>query len=121
MSNHLHVQPADILDRLSILLLHRLKGGDVEATGPEFLSFSQAAGGLTPVLEEFLVLVEVNGRIWDLESDIRKGREGLLGLEEIGQRALAIRDLNKRRIEAKNRIMIRLGGFVHVKTDHASQ
>ena len=26
-------------------------------------------------------LREINGRIWDLESDIRKGKEGELGLE----------------------------------------
>ena len=45
-------------------------------------------------------LYKVNGRIWDLESDIRKGKEGELGLEEVGRRAIMIRDFNKERINS---------------------
>ena len=47
----------------------------------------------------------MNGKIWDLESDIRKGKEGELGLEEVGRRAIAVRELNKIRVGYKNDIV----------------
>ena len=66
-------------------------------------------------------LYKVNGRIWDLESDIRKGKEGELGLEEVGRRAIMIRDFNKERINIKNTInTIYKTGFIEKKINHAS-
>ena len=66
-------------------------------------------------------LYEINGRIWDLESDIRKGKEGELGLEEVGRRAIMIRDFNKERINIKNIInTIYKTGFIEKKINHAS-
>lgn len=66
-------------------------------------------------------LYVVNGRIWDLESDIRSGKEKLLGLAEVGRRAIAIRELNKKRIAIKNRITKETQiGFKEVKINHAS-
>ncbi len=66
-------------------------------------------------------LYEVNGKIWDLESDIRKGKEGELGLEEVGRRAIMIRDFNKERINIKNTInTIYKTGFIEKKINHAS-
>jgi len=64
----------------------------------------------------------INGYIWDLEADIRKGKEGELGLEEVGRRALMIRDLNNIRVWTKN-LVIRISGlgFADVKKDHASE
>tara|TARA_Y100000310_G_C20371400_1_gene663674 strand:- start:25 stop:393 length:369 start_codon:yes stop_codon:yes gene_type:complete len=67
-------------------------------------------------------LYEANGKIWDLESDIRKGKEGLLGLEEVGRRAIKIREANKIRISIKNEIVEATGsGFKDIKMNHASQ
>lgn len=66
-------------------------------------------------------LVEINGSIWDLESDIRKGRENELGLEEVGRRAILIRDTNKKRITIKNKIVDKYGeGFRDIKINHGS-
>ena len=66
-------------------------------------------------------LYEVNGKIWDLEFDIRKGKEGELGLEEVGRRAIAIRNLNSIRVNIKNKISEETGiGFKDIKKDHAS-
>ena len=67
-------------------------------------------------------LYELNSRIWDLESDIRRGKEGELGLEEVGRRAIEIRELNKKRISVKNEIVDKTGkGFKDVKMNHASE
>lgn len=67
-------------------------------------------------------LYEANGKIWDLEHDIRKGKEGLLGLEEVGRRAIQIREINKTRISIKNEIVEKTGsGFKDIKMNHASE
>lgn len=66
-------------------------------------------------------LREINGRIWDLESDIRKGKEGELGLEEVGRRAIAIRNINAERIALKNTIANLHEEYEEKKYDHASE
>ena len=67
-------------------------------------------------------LYKINGQIWDLEADIRSGKEGELGLDEVGKRALAIRNLNSERILVKRDIVARTGvGYRDVKDNHASQ
>lgn len=66
-------------------------------------------------------LCKVNSEIWDLEAAIRQGKEGELGLEEVGRRALAIRDKNKERIAIKNNISECVGDFIEVKGNHASE
>lgn len=66
-------------------------------------------------------LYEANRRIWDLEHDIRKGKEGMLGLEEVGKRAIKIREINKIRISIKNEIVEATNsGFKDIKMNHAS-
>jgi hypothetical protein len=67
-------------------------------------------------------LYGVNGDIWNLESDIRKGNEAILGLEEIGRRALKIRDFNNIRVGIKNEINSKFReGFVEYKMNHGSE
>lgn len=61
---------------------------------------------------------KINGRIWDLEADIRNGAH--LPLEVVGQRALDIRDINRERIEYKNLIASICGEFQEIKVDHGS-
>ncbi len=64
----------------------------------------------------------VNLKIWHLESDIRLGKENKLSKEEIADNALAIRDLNKERIELKNAINELFSkGYREVKVNHASE
>ncbi len=66
-------------------------------------------------------LYEVNGKIWDLEADIRKGKENELGLEEVGRRAIEIRKLNGERIKIKSEIVDKIGqGYKDIKINHAS-
>jgi hypothetical protein len=75
------------------------------------------------ILQDYIdVLYKINRQIWDLESDIRKGKESELGLEEVGRRAIAIRELNKKRVSVKNEIVkITNTGFIDVKMNHASE
>ena len=66
-------------------------------------------------------LYDYNSRIWDLESDIRKGKEGNMTLEEVGKRALSIRNWNAYRVEEKNKVNAFFNEFIEVKIDHSSE
>lgn len=62
-----------------------------------------------------------NIKISILESDIRQGKEDQLGLEEVGRRALEIRDINKERVALKNTLKeIFQDGFKDIKVKHRS-
>ncbi len=81
--------------------------------------------GLLWGVESFVILVEqlyaINGLMWDAEFAIRQGQDEGLGLEEIGRRALHIRDLNKQRMAIKNEIVEKTGdGFVDCKMNSDS-
>ena len=117
---------AEVLDRLSILKLK------VERINEPHLKKEQDS--FNKAIQEFKVkgikindswldeLYNINAKIWDLESDIRKGKEGELGLEEVGRRAILIRNLNRERVAIKNRIIEETGiGFKDVKVNHASE
>ena len=67
-------------------------------------------------------LTAINGLMWDAEAAIRAGQDEGLGLEEIGRRALRIRDLNRERIEVKNLICDHAkDGMQDVKVNYARE
>lgn len=114
----------EVIDRLSIML-HKVEKIGV-ACLPEFYAYAKEIlvnskpedfGDLVKCLRE---LYRINGIIWALESDIRLGKEDKLGLEEVGRRALQIRNLNAERVEAKNKLAGKRGTFKDIKSDHAS-
>lgn len=76
-----------------------------------------------PNLEKYVhLLSDIHREIWKLEADIRKGKEKEIGLEEVGRRAIRIRDWNKKRVFIKNKIVEESGeGFKDVKVNHASE
>jgi len=112
----------DVLDRWTIAYLKGIRGGvdtyeECESYREYCTSYNQKV-----IADTFSELLKHNGDIWTLESDIRKGKEGELGLEEVGRRALQIRDHNKLRIEVKNRVNAHCNeGFQEVKVKHSSE
>lgn len=109
----------DLYDRASI---EELKFERANANNKSHrLALSAGLSEQTYVPKFFDALKEINGKIWDLESDIRRGREGILGLEEVGRRALEIRNLNAQRILIKNEIAQHFGEFGENKYNHASE
>ena len=114
------MQIGEIADRYSILLL-KLERTDLNIK-QELIQYSNAIKNYTGISEWVEKLREINGRVWDLEADIRQGKEGKLGLEEVGRRALKIRDINNERVACKNEITkIYNEGFIETKSNHASQ
>jgi hypothetical protein len=120
---------SEMIDRMTILALKCEHLRDNPELRREFHqehltfcghAFAAHTGSVSQLIGWRDALLSINGKIWELEADIRLGREGILGLEEVGRRALAIRDLNAKRIAIKNEIARAAGGFEEVKIDHAS-
>lgn len=71
-------------------------------------------------------IMEANAKIWVLEASIRKEFEGddlsaeKLALEDIGRRALAIRNINRIRVQGKKELDTIFNNDPDVKVDHAS-
>lgn len=60
--------------------------------------------------------------IWEMESLLKSGLEEQISLEEIGRRAIKIRDYNGHRIKIKNRISEKMNcNVVEIKKDHLSE
>jgi hypothetical protein len=74
------------------------------------------------ILDQNIVEITViHNQIWDLEWQLKSGVEDLLPMDEIGRRAIAIRDWNNRRITYKNSIAALFDlKMREIKTDHLS-
>lgn len=70
---------------------------------------------------KLLELIEHHRYVWSLEDDFKKAKIDNLPLEEIGRRALYIRDIGYRRVELKNNFAEILGDPVReIKQDHVT-
>ena len=111
----------EFIDRLAIAMV---KYERTQANYDELMFYQNQSGqiDLPLVNEEFTELKVIHNKIWDLESELKSGRENELPLEEIGRRAILIRDWNNKRIKLKNIIAERLGCAVReVKSNHLSE
>lgn len=111
---------AECADRYSILLLKKERTElDVDA---ELALYKEELDKYPTIWFSVAMLKIINGNIWSLEFDIRLGKENELGIEEVGRRAIKIREFNKERIDVKNHINKKYSqGFQEVKRDHASE
>jgi len=113
----------DILDRGSIA---KLKSERIQVT-EEWEAFSVEIEILidnhpdVPIKNLFDLLYKINAMIWDLESDLRKGKlDG--ALTEVGLRAISIREHNNLRVQVKNIAnFLTKEGFQDIKKDHISE
>jgi hypothetical protein len=71
---------------------------------------------------ELELLKNIHNQIWELEADLKSFYEHRHSLEEIGRRAIEIRNLNHKRIQLKNIMAEKLNCTVkEIKKDHISQ
>ena len=111
----------ELVDRLAIA---EVKFKRTKANEEELLWYMNQAIriDLTEIVAEYEDLKRIHDEIWELESELKTGREAELALEEIGRRAIAIRDHNNKRVALKNLIAEKLGCSVReIKQDHLSQ
>ena len=116
---------SEILDRYSISILKKERANaeneiEINDLYSEILEYKKMND---EIINDYInKLIEINGKIWDLESDIRKGKEGELGLEEVGRRAIQIREYNKVRVGYKNKIVETFNeGYKDIKMNHVSE
>lgn len=109
----------ELYDRLAIA---EVKWEKTQANLEELNWYQSHCKVSADVRELYEDLKDIHRRIWSLESELKTGREHELPLEEIGRRAIAIRDLNNSRINLKNTIAERLNDPVReIKKDHLSE
>ena len=135
----MEMSPGEIFDRWTIL---RMKAEVSEGMVEEMKRYEAAAvrtmwsrpadapndeAHVPKVFNLVLILMESNAKIWMLEASLRKefkedaAAQEELALDEIGRRAMMIRDINTRRVGAKNEIDVMYGVVPDEKVDHASQ
>ena len=115
----MEISKGDLIDRYSIIKL-KLERTEVDCND-EFTALAEEISKADSLVDFVQELYIINGMIWDLESDIRKGKEGELGLKEVGRRAIDIRELNGKRVAIKNKVnTIYNSGFTEIKINHAS-
>lgn len=123
----MEVSIQDLIDRMSILIMKSERLGHPEHLKEleeiiKVLNNLKSPEKLGEFLVEVCKVAEANADIWQLEFDIRQKDEQNLGLEEVGKRALKIRDRNADRIAAKNKIGdLTKTGFKEIKFQHRSR
>ena len=111
----------ELVDRLAIA---EIKFKRTKANEEELLWYMKQAlrVDLTLIVDEYEDLKRIHNEIWELESELKTGRESELSLEELGRRAIAIREHNNKRVALKNIIAERLNCPVReIKRDHLSE
>ena len=111
----------ELVDRLAIA---EIKFKRTKANEEELLWYMNEAIriDLTEIVDEYEDLKRIHDEIWELEAELKTGREAELSLEEIGRRAIAIRDHNNKRVKLKNAMAEKLNCPVReIKKDHLSQ
>jgi hypothetical protein len=111
----------ELVDRLAIA---EVKFKRTKANEEELLWYMNQSLriDLAEIVDEYEELKRIHDEIWELEAELKTGREAELGLEEIGRRAIAIRDHNNKRVALKNKIAEKLNCVVReIKKDHLSE
>lgn len=111
----------ELVDRLAIA---EVKFKRTKANEEELLWYMNQAIriDLTLIVDEYEDLKRIHDEIWELEAELKTGREAELSLEELGRRAIAIRDHNNKRVALKNIMAERLNCPVReIKKDHLSE
>lgn len=117
----------ELCDRLTIaqLKLERLPASEIDKNllrqQIEYL-FEGVDLSNQKLVELIAELKTINGKMWELEHEIRKGLDSELGYAEIGKRAIDTRDCNRERVAIKNKIATLSGQpeFLDCKMNHVS-
>jgi hypothetical protein len=118
----------ELIDRLCIARIkyERTTGGNQAELDWYEARHQELRARLTTAQSETLEyniaeITKIHNKIWDLEWQLKSGVEHLLPMDEIGRRAIAIRDWNNRRITYKNSIAELFAlKMREIKTDHLS-
>lgn len=111
----------ELFDRLAVA---QVKWDKTSANHAELAWYlSQIANyDFKKVYDLFEELKSIHREIWALEAELKSGQEHKLPLDELGRRAIRIRDFNNKRIAVKNKMAQMLDCPVReIKKDHLSE
>lgn len=112
----------ELVDRFCIAKLKHKKTQGANQAELDFYTSHMQEYDVNTVSNELDQLYNIHENIWNLESALKSGLEHQLTLEEIGRRAIEIRNLNNQRIQLKNAMAEKFGCMVReVKQDHLSE
>ena len=92
----------EIVDRYAIAVVKHEKTNGANQEELEFYLDQMNEIGINLSDPKLLELIEHHRYVWSLEDDFKKAKIDNLPLEEIGRRALYIRDIGYRRVDLKN-------------------
>ena len=115
----INISIGELVDKYTICKLKSERAQiDCSKEMSDYLAEIETYEGIQPYVDQ---LYEINGKAWITESEIKKENENIIGLEEVGRRAVQGRELNKMRVKIKNTINSKYNeGYIEVKADHDS-
>jgi hypothetical protein len=112
----------ELVDRYAIAVVKFEKTNGANQEELDFYLAEIKEINLNPRNPKLVELIEHHKYVWSLEDDFKKGRVDGLSLEEIGRRAIHIRDLGYKRVELKNTLAELIDDPVReIKQDHSSE
>jgi hypothetical protein len=112
----------EIVDRYAIAVVKHKRTQGANQEELTFYLKQMKKVNINPQHNLIVELIEHHDYVWSLEDDFKKCRIDSLPLEEIGQRALHIRDVGFKRVELKNALALLAGDPVReIKQDHITQ
>ena len=112
----------EIVDRYAIAVVKHEKTNGANQEELEFYLDQMNEIDINLSDPKLLELIEHHRYVWSLEDDFKKAKIDNLPLEEIGRRALYIRDIGYRRVNLKNDFAELLNDSVReIKKDHITE
>ena len=109
----------EIVDRYAIAVVKHEKTQGANQEELDFYTAQLNEISIDTKNPKLIELIEHHKYVWSLEDDFKKAKIDNLPLEEIGRRALYIRDIGYRRVDLKNDFAKLLNDPVReIKKDH---
>ena len=111
----------EIVDRYTIAVVKHEKTNGANQEELDFYLEQMKEANINPSDVKVIELIEHHRYVWLLEDDFKKAKIDALPLEEIGRRALYIRDIGYRRVDLKNALAEMVDDPVReIKQDHVT-
>ena len=111
----------EIVDRYTIAVVKHEKTNGANQEELDFYLEQMKQANINPSDVKIIELIEHHSYVWSLEDDFKKAKIDSLPLEEIGRRALYIRDIGYRRVDLKNALAEMVNDPVReIKRDHVT-
>ena len=99
----------ELVDRYTIAIVKYEKTSGANQEELNFYHNQMSQFNIADIQQEINELTDIHRRIWAMEDDFKKRKIDNAPLEEIGRRALDIRDLNNQRVAYRNKIAEQVG------------